>query len=128
MDFKLVDVRDSEELPLRFVCVNPVALANMASLLHVDSSHKSFKIEARRFWPKDSGFKKPDPSALVKALEEIPNKGLVREVLFPILWQVGSLHFVTLYVLDQHCCTYLQFTHFVLMRNFSTFYVMQNKQ
>ena len=88
MDFKLVDIQDTEELPLRFICVNPAALANAACLFHVDNSHKSFKIEARRFWPRDSGYKKPDPSALVRTLEEIPNKGLVRDVLFPILWQV----------------------------------------
>lgn len=90
MELKLVDIRHTEELPLHFICIKPTALANLFCLLHVDNAHKSFKIEARRFWPKSSGVKKPDPSSLVKILEEIPAKGMIREVLFPILWQVGK--------------------------------------
>ena len=41
-----------------------------------------------RFWPKGSGYDKPDPSVLVKVLEEIPSNGFIREAILPILLQV----------------------------------------
>ena len=43
-----------------------------------------------RFWPKGSGYDKPDPSVLVKVLEEIPANGFIREAILPILLQVHS--------------------------------------
>ena len=70
-----------------YICINPPVLAHLACLMHVDDNRKSFKIEARRFWPRDSGYRKPDPSVLVKALEDIPSRGMIRETLFPLLWQ-----------------------------------------
>ena len=98
MDFKLVEVTPQNEIPARFICINPPALANMICLAHVDNPRKSFKIESRRLWPKDSGYKKPDPSVLVKALEDIPSLGLIRETLFPILWQVSLLLYQHIYM------------------------------
>ena len=83
-----MDVTAQGEAPARYICLKPTALADMICLTHIDNPRKSFKIEARRFWPRDSGYKKPDPSILVKALEDIPSQGLIREVLFPLLWQV----------------------------------------
>ncbi|XP_064633627.1 malignant fibrous histiocytoma-amplified sequence 1 homolog [Lineus longissimus] len=71
----------------RYICLNPAAVASAICGLHVDDNKKSFKFEARRFWPKESGYCKPDPGILVRALEEIPANGFVRETLLPLLWQ-----------------------------------------
>lgn len=65
-------------------------LANASCLCHFDDLNIDIKLEAYRFWPKSSGCKRPDPGILVKALEEIPTIGMIREVLFPLLWQVWS--------------------------------------
>ena len=70
------------------VCIDPKQLAHATCLFHFDDLTKNFKFEAYRFWPKDSGYNRPDPSVLVRALEEIPSSGVIREALFPLLWQV----------------------------------------
>ena len=74
----------------RLICVNPRAFAHCCCVLNIDTSSKAFRFEAGRFWPKESGSKKPDPSILVRCLEEIPNCGLLQEMLLPLLWQVGD--------------------------------------
>ncbi|XP_074649100.1 uncharacterized protein LOC141904413 [Tubulanus polymorphus] len=70
-----------------FVCLDPSALANSICLLLIDDDKKSFKFESRRFWPPGGSVSKPNPSVLVRALEDIPLRGVVREILFPLLWQ-----------------------------------------
>jgi hypothetical protein len=88
IDFKFVDIEHTKELPLHYICTKSSVLANLSCHLHVDDPNKSFKIEAKRFWPKSSGVKKPDPGSLVRILEEIPSKGIIRKAILPILWQV----------------------------------------
>ena len=70
------------------ICINLEKLANISCLFHFDTTDRHIQLEAYRFWPRTSGQKRPDPSVLVKALEEIPMSGIVREVLFPLLWKV----------------------------------------
>ncbi|XP_022098874.1 malignant fibrous histiocytoma-amplified sequence 1-like [Acanthaster planci] len=71
------------------VCINPPALAKALCLVHMSDTKKAFRFEAKRFWPKsESGnSKKPNPAVLVQALEEVATEGLVRESMFPLLWQ-----------------------------------------
>ncbi|XP_076448308.1 uncharacterized protein LOC143285020 [Babylonia areolata] len=71
----------------RYVCVHPALFATAICLCLVDDDKKSFRFEAGRFWPRDSGFKHPDPQVLCKVLEAIPQQGLLRECLLPLLWQ-----------------------------------------
>lgn len=87
LDLKVSSTSDAR-LCDRFICVHPQAFANSLCAYHLDDERKQFKLEAKRFWPKESGFKKPDPSVLVRSLEKILKCGLVREVLLPLLWQV----------------------------------------
>ena len=88
MDLHFLDYQCGQECHDRYIVVNPAVFAKMVCAVLVTDHHKSFRIEARRFWPKDHGVRRPDPSVLVQALEDIPKSGLVREVLFPLLWQV----------------------------------------
>jgi len=88
-DFGDSQCEDSSEYPDdAHVCVNPVALAHATCVTHIDNSFKAFKLDVGRFWPADARVRRPDPGALVKVLEEIPAHGTIREVLFPLLWQV----------------------------------------
>lgn len=73
-----------------YVCVDTRTLAHNSCLFHFDTPDKELRLEAYRFWPKDSGHKRPNPGLLVKALEEIPTHGIIREVMFPLLWQVSA--------------------------------------
>ncbi|XP_070558054.1 uncharacterized protein [Ptychodera flava] len=69
------------------VCLFPEALVGTLCSVHVDDDQKAFQFESSRFWPKDSVTRKPHPSDLVRALEEIPSQGLIRPCLLPLLWQ-----------------------------------------
>ena len=83
------NAEDQRTPPSSLLCINPVGLAHAIFAIHVDDTKAAFKFEANRFWPKSDGVKKPNPSVLVQALEEIATQGLIRECLFPLLWQVG---------------------------------------
>ena len=85
-----LDFLNGSDVRFHYICINPQIMAHLACHMHVDDNKKSFKIEAKRFWPRGSGYTKPDPSVLVKALEDIPSKGMIKESLFPLLWQVDS--------------------------------------
>ncbi|KAH9503756.1 hypothetical protein Btru_066554 [Bulinus truncatus] len=62
---------------------------------------KTFSLESNKYWPKDSGFKAPDPDILARNLNLIPTKGIIRESLFPLLWQEHNLSQTQIqYVLD----------------------------
>ncbi|XP_071489366.1 uncharacterized protein [Diadema antillarum] len=69
------------------ICVNPPSLAQAIHSIHLDSNNKAFRFESKRFWPKSVTAKKPTPSVLVKALEEVCTQGRVRECLLPLLCQ-----------------------------------------
>ncbi|KAK7101522.1 uncharacterized protein [Littorina saxatilis] len=77
-------LRQEEE---RYVCVHPATFATLICYCLIDDDKKSFRFEAGRFWPRDSGFKHPDPHMLCKVLEAIPQLGTLRECLLPLLWQ-----------------------------------------
>ncbi|KAK7488602.1 hypothetical protein BaRGS_00020219, partial [Batillaria attramentaria] len=79
----LSDKSDGE----RYVCVHPAVLAGAIFYCYIDDDKKAFRFEAGRFWPRDSGFKHPDPHMLCRVLEAIPQQGLLREGLLPLLWQ-----------------------------------------
>ncbi|XP_046356765.2 uncharacterized protein LOC124135459 [Haliotis rufescens] len=76
----------------RFICIHPSVFANAVCCCLVDDDKKAFRFESCRFWPKDSGFKRPDPQVLCKVLESIPHEGLIRESLLPLLWQESNLY------------------------------------
>ncbi|KAF6031651.1 hypothetical protein EB796_010046 [Bugula neritina] len=71
----------------QYICIDPRQLANLSCLFHLDGLNRNLQLEANRFWPKTGVSVKPEPSLIVKALEEIPALGAIREVLFPLLWQ-----------------------------------------
>lgn len=73
----------------QYICIDPRQLANLSCLFHLDGLNRNLQLEANRFWPKTGVSVKPEPSLIVKALEEIPALGAIREVLFPLLWQVS---------------------------------------
>ncbi|XP_038062221.1 uncharacterized protein LOC119732661 [Patiria miniata] len=82
----IIDFSDSDD---NLICINPPVLAKALCQVHMSDTKKAFRFEAKRFWPKsDSGHsKKPNPAVLVQALEEVATEGLVRESMFPLLWQ-----------------------------------------
>nr|XP_054750883.1 leucine-rich repeat serine/threonine-protein kinase 2-like [Lytechinus pictus] len=69
------------------ICVDPTSMARALHAVHLDTSSKDFRFESKRFWPKAATTKKPAPSVLVKALEEVATQGLVRECLLPLICQ-----------------------------------------
>ena len=89
VDFKLHDVTRSTQRECRFVCVNPPAMSRLVYLLHGDDAQRSFKVDAKRFWPEDLGWKRPNPRVVLDALEDVVKYGRIRERLLPLLWQVG---------------------------------------
>ncbi|KAH9503757.1 hypothetical protein Btru_066556 [Bulinus truncatus] len=69
----------------------------------LEAEHNIYNIslESNKYWPKDSGFKAPDPDILARNLNLIPTKGIIRESLFPLLWQEHNLSQTQIqYVLD----------------------------
>jgi len=71
----------------RYICVDPLSLARLACAVHVDDPKKSFKIDSRRFWTDSRS--RPSPSVVLEYLGDIPKLGIIRDCLFPILWQVN---------------------------------------
>ncbi|OQV23931.1 hypothetical protein BV898_02279 [Hypsibius exemplaris] len=69
------------------LCIDPAVLAYCACALHIDDQKKSFRFEAKRFWPKDQVTRPPEAGVLAVALEDIPNRGLLKESLLPLIWQ-----------------------------------------
>lgn len=69
------------------ICINPILFLKVICALHVDSYNKTFRIAPERFWPGEAK-DRPDRSSLEKVIEDIPYKGLVRQCLIPLLWQV----------------------------------------
>ncbi|XP_072026799.1 uncharacterized protein [Amphiura filiformis] len=89
-----VDTKD-QSTPISkpsLLCVNPSVLVQAIFAIHVDDTKKAFKFEANKFWPKAEGAMKPNPSILVHALEEVATQGLIRECIFPLLWQNLNLN------------------------------------
>ncbi|XP_025106511.1 uncharacterized protein LOC112571604 [Pomacea canaliculata] len=75
----------------RYICIHPAVLASAICLCLLDDDKKSFRFEAARFWPRDSGFKHPEPQMLSRVIECIPQQGLLRECLLPLFWKEYSL-------------------------------------
>ncbi|XP_055342803.1 uncharacterized protein LOC129591246 [Paramacrobiotus metropolitanus] len=73
------------------ICINPSVLARCACALHIDDQKKSFRFEGKRFWPRSLNAHPPEAQILASALEDIPNKGLIKESLFPLIWQDYAL-------------------------------------
>ncbi|XP_030855872.1 uncharacterized protein LOC752605 [Strongylocentrotus purpuratus] len=69
------------------ICVDPTSMALALHAVHLDTSTKDFRFESKRFWPKAATTKKPAPSVLVKALEEVATQGRVIECILPLLCQ-----------------------------------------
>lgn len=53
-----------------------------------DTRSQPVNVNARLLWPVGSNLKRPDASDLVRALDNVSLKGLIKETLLPILWQV----------------------------------------
>ncbi|CAH1784907.1 unnamed protein product [Owenia fusiformis] len=87
LDFKFSENRNPSDPRDRVICIYPYAFAESICATIVDNDKQAFRFEARRFWPKESGYPKPDPAILVRVLEEIPLEGLVRMSLLPLIWQ-----------------------------------------
>jgi len=65
-----------------------VKFANILNNSHLDVNGKTFRLEASKFWPKESGRIPPDPAVLGNILEDVQVKGFIPEPLFPLLWNV----------------------------------------
>ncbi|XP_077862875.1 uncharacterized protein LOC144345063, partial [Saccoglossus kowalevskii] len=87
MKFEFPQLENENYLDSSIICLHPEALVQMLCSLHIDDDKKAFKFESSRFWPRGSSSSTPDPALLVKALEEIPTQGVIREFLLPLLWQ-----------------------------------------
>ncbi|RUS85113.1 hypothetical protein EGW08_007118 [Elysia chlorotica] len=87
-----------------FVCVDPETFANMISACIIEDNKTTFRLEAGRFWPPESGFQPPEPSSLARVLEDIPGHGVIREAVLPLLWQDFGLSESQI----QHCVSLLQ--------------------
>jgi len=84
----------------RFICVDPASFARLLCLAHVDDglasggkrrSQRLLRVDAERFWPTRLAWTRPAPRVLIRALEDIPRRGVLRECLLPVLWQVGPV-------------------------------------
>ncbi|XP_071961291.1 uncharacterized protein [Antedon mediterranea] len=71
------------------ICINQASFQEVLHSIHLEDCTKAFKFESKRFWPKSSNDKRPDPLILVRAIEEIPTQGVIRECLFPLILQVS---------------------------------------
>ncbi|XP_062575203.1 uncharacterized protein LOC134237119 [Saccostrea cucullata] len=68
------------------ICCDPRALAQILVFTHVLDQTKLYQIDPRKFWGTDVT-DRPDPGLLVRALEDVAKQGILRENLFPVLWQ-----------------------------------------
>ncbi|KAK3780726.1 hypothetical protein RRG08_050691 [Elysia crispata] len=87
-----------------YICVDPETFANMISACIIEDNKRTFRLEAGRFWPPESGFQPPDPASLARVLEDIPSHGVIREAVLPLLWQDFELSETQI----QHCVALLQ--------------------
>lgn len=82
---------DQSDTSTRFVCVDPASFGRLLCRLHVDDGRqRPFRVDAERFWPTSLGWTRPAPRIVIRALEDIPARGRLRECLLPVIWQVGD--------------------------------------
>jgi len=91
----IVDVRcpeadEEDERSARYICVDPVRLAQLviATLVDDDGRRCFVRVDAERFWPTHLGWTRPTPRVIVNAIDDIAKLGVIHEALFPVLWQV----------------------------------------
>src|SRR6218665_71348 len=92
MELKLKSVLSTSEEHSRYVCLDPIVLGRLQCLLLLDgTSTNHIRIDANRFWPEQLGWRRPRPRTLLKALGDLTTRGMLRQVLLPILWQARLL-------------------------------------
>lgn len=73
------------------IITDPCCFANACAMLHMDENPQDFvnKLQKssllQRFWPTST---RPNDWTLRSAVEDVVNRGLIRESFFPLCWQV----------------------------------------
>ncbi len=72
-----------------YACLSPPFLLDAACSLMIEDQSQPTSVDVGALWPAND---RPDASDLVRALNDIPCKGIIKETLLPIIWQVSILY------------------------------------
>ena len=89
MDLHFLDPFTSQEEDhnSHYICINPPLLGHCLKLMHPETSiAKKTAVDIKKLWSKKAS--RPDPGVLLAALEEVTEKGCIRESIVPIILQV----------------------------------------
>ena len=52
---------------------------------------KAFSLNIGHFWPRECGVR-PEAALLISVIDNVTSRGLISEVLLPLIWQVRHAH------------------------------------